>query len=154
MTVSRKDRRERLVSHFTTDLTGTGNPVEAVFGHDRRDFKTQSPVVLVLSEGIARTPFGLGQKGGTGKFLAPMRFAVLSFVKEADDDAGWTSQNVEDALDSVEAAIAASVMAHRIDIPYWHNLMYVPDYSVILPVTVGGKPYKMEQFLLEAEVKD
>lgn len=148
--VSRKIVRDRIVSHFQTDLTGAG-PVESVYGHDRRDFKAgESPVVLVLSEGIARQPHGIG----SSKYASFMRFSVLVFVREADESASWTSANVEDALDSVEAAIADSVMSHRQDVGYWTNLMLSGDTSNILPGNVGGKPYKMEIMSLVAEVYD
>ena len=149
-TVNRKLRRDRLVSHFTTDLVGTGNPVHSVFGYDKRDFEGQSPVVLVLSEGTKRAPFGMG----SSLYDAPMRFVILSFVREADEEAGITAENTEDDLDNVEAAIADSVMAHRKDPPYWYNLMYLPEFSTIIPAEVGGKPYKMEQMIIQAEVKD
>lgn len=149
-TVNRKTRRDRLVSHLTTDCTGTGNPVAKVFGYDKRDFDGQSPVVLVLSEGTGRIPFGIG----TSKYDAPMLFVILSFVREADEDVGITAQNTEDDLDNVEASIADSIMAHRKDPPYWYNLMYDGEVSTIIPAIVGGLPYKMEQFIVQAEVKD
>jgi hypothetical protein len=82
------------------------------------------------------------------------RFAILSFVREADPDDGWTSENVEDALDSLEAAIADSIMVHRSDPPYWINMMYSGDYSEVLPVTIAGDPYKMEGAVVEMEVFD
>lgn len=150
MTVNRKTRRDRLVLHLTTDLTGTGNPVESVFGYDKRNFDGQSPVVIVLSEGTMRSPFGMG----SGLYDAPMRFVILSFVREADEEAGITAKNTEDDLDNVEAAIADSIMAHRKDIPHWYNLMFLGEFSTIVPALVGGKPYKMEQMIVQAEVKD
>ena len=150
MTVNRKIRRDRLVLHLTNDLTGTGNPAEAVFGFDKRNFEGQSPVVLVLSEGTARSPFGMG----SSLYDAPMRFVILSFVREADEEAGITAENTEDDLDNMEAAIADSIMAHRKDPPYWYNLMFLGEFSTIIPALAGGKAYKMEQMMVQAEVKD
>lgn len=148
---NRKAVRERLVAHLTTDLVGTGLPVEKVYSYDRRDFDGESPVVLVLSAGSIRVPFGVG----SALFGSGMRFSIISFIREADDEIGWTAENVEDALDDVEQAISDSVMAHRKDPPYWTEMMFADtEISEILPANVGGVSYKMEVMTVLVEVYD
>lgn len=148
---TRKTVRERIVTHFKTDLVGTGLPVVEVYSYDRRDFKGQSPVVLVLSAGVGRVPFGLG----TEHYGSVMRFSVLAFTREADESESWTPANVEDSLDLVEKSIANSVMNHRKDPGYWTELMFdSSEISDILPALVGGVSYKMEVMTLLAEVYD
>lgn len=148
---NRKIVRKRIVTHFEADLVGSGLPVEEVYSFDKRDFKGQSPVVLVLSNGTVRVPFGIGsQLYGSG-----MRFSVISFIREADDSEGWTAENVEDALDDVEKAIADSVMNHEKDPGYWTKLMFDDnEISEILPAQVGGVSYKMEVMTVLVEVYD
>jgi len=148
---NRKTIRKRIVTHFNADLVGTGLPVVAVYSFDKRDFKGQSPVVLVLSNGSLRMPFGLGSE----LYGSAMRFSVILFVREADDSEGWTAENVEDALDDNEKAIADSVMNHQKDPGYWTKMMLDEnEVSEILPALVGGVSYKMEILTVLVEVYD
>lgn len=148
--INRKVARAELASIFTTDLTGPSNPVQKVFSYDRRDFEGESPVVLVLSAGSGRSPWGIG----TVKYKNDFQFAVLSFVRDAIPAQSWTEQNVEDALDDVEAAIAKSVMENRNHPGFWLNLMFDGEPSSVMNGKMSGEPYRIEVFTLIAEVYD
>ena len=148
---SRKVIRDEIVSRFTTALTGGGNPYLTVLGHDRRDFEGESPVLLVLSKGIHRVQWGLG----TDLFRTNFLFTLLSFVAEADTDAGRPSSDVEDEIDATEKALADAVIDNKLATGFWSYMHFdLETPSEIIPANVGGEDYKMEMFTLVVEVED
>jgi len=146
---SRKTIRGRWETHFNADVVG-GGYAHSFYSYDKRDFQGQSPIVLFFSLGSERVPFGIG----TDKHDNLFRFAILSFVKEAASDAGYTAAEVEDALDNLEKAITDCVMDHRKDGSYWTHAYLDQSPSSIMPVVVNNVPYKMEARTLIVEVTD
>lgn len=141
--VSREVARDALTALLQAALVGSGKPAQAVYGHQVGDFGGQSPVVVVASGPITRERKGLGACWHTSATL-------LVFVFVAYAAGGWTEANAEDALDSIEAAIADVVLANS-STAAWHGLTYdgptEPD-----GVEIGGVEYRREVIRLKFEV--
>lgn len=140
---SRKTVRDALTGLLQTALVGSGKPAQAVYGYQVGDFGGQSPVVVVASGPIERERKGFGPCWHTSATL-------LVYVFVAYAATGWTEANAEDALDSVEAAIADVVLANS-STATWHGLKYEgptePD-----GVEIGGVEYRREVIRLRCEV--
>jgi len=151
-TVSRADIRAELASEFADALVGQDLPYQAIFTHDVRGFKGQMPSLLILSEGSQRPRFGIG----TDKYKPTFRFTLLTFVADADPEQNWTEENVEDALDACEKALADCVIDHKSNSGYWQDA-YLDGtaFSEIQNVTMlDGNRYKMERTRLIVETHD
>ena len=149
--ISRQVIREEIASRATTALTAGAGPFQTIYSDNRRTWKGESPVLVILSEGTAREPLGMGNI----QYWNRMRFSFLIFVLEADEkDANWTEANVEDKVDECEKEVSDFIMDNRQAVGFWLNLLPDGDFSAILPATVGGESYRMEILTVIAEVPD
>lgn len=141
--VSRKTARDALTGLLQTALVGTGKPAQAVYGYQVGDFGGQSPVVVVASGPVLRERKGFGACWHTTATL-------LVFVFVAYAAAGWTEANAEDALDSIEAAVADVVLANS-STATWNGLTY-EQATEPGSMTIGGVEYRSEVIRLSCEV--
>lgn len=140
---SRKTVRDALTGLLQAALVGSGKPAQAVYGYQVGDFDKQSPVVVVASGPVLRERRGFGPCWHTTATLL-----VFVFVAYAAD--GWTEANAEDALDSIEAAVADVVLANS-STATWHGLTYA-QATEPGSMTIGGMEYRSEVFRLSCEV--
>lgn len=142
--VSRETLRDALAQLLTTELTGTGKPVQTVYNYQVADFAGASPVVVVTSGPMERIRHGMGACWRSAATIDIHVFVAYSAP------GGWTEANAEDALDTIEALIADVVLANNTT-ANWHGLRYdiptLPD-----SVEVGGEEYRHELIRLRAEV--
>lgn len=142
--VSREVMRDALAQLLTTELTGSGKPVQAVYNYRIADFAGQSPVVVVTSGPVERVRQGMG---ACWRSIAAIDIHVFVAYAAAG---GWTEANAEDAMDTIEALIADVVLNNNSTMN-WHGLTYdgptLPD-----AIEVGGEEYRHELIRLRAEV--
>ena len=134
MSTSRETARDELVTLLTTALVGTGLPVKTVVGSKVTTLQGLTPLVSVLSAGTKRTI--LTFHGDRAEF----KFEVQVWVLQATT--GWTNAQAEDALDDIEARIAAVYESNR-GIPKWEILQYDGE-TTVHELPVEGIPYYME----------
>lgn len=149
--VSRKVIRDELVGKLTPPLTGTG-PYQQVLNYDKRDFDGKTPILMVLSVGTQRDPFGIN----TDKYRTFFRFNLLSFIlnKPITKD-GYTEQDIEDTLDLCEKELVDAIKDNRRNVGFWESLyLEVDESSEVIPANVGGEPYLMETVIVIAEAHD
>ena len=142
--VSREAARDALTGLLQAALVGTGKPAQAVYGYQVGAFGGQSPVVVVASGPVLRERRGFGACWHTTATLL-----VFVFVAYAAAD-GWTEANAEDALDSIEAAVADVVLANS-STATWNGLTYA-QATEPGSMTIGGVEYRSEVFRLSCEV--
>lgn len=151
--VNRETVRDALTTLLSTALTGSGNPVQSVYGYHIAEFGQdgfESPVVLVLSSGSQRERRGLGNQ----VYRSFFRLEILVFVSDAITAESWTDADVEDRLDLIEQKIA-NVIAENRSTADWHDLKHVPgNLTNIVPAKLGGHSYKMETIPVIVEVHD
>lgn len=145
--VDRADVRKAVAAMLQAEMTGEGNPAQAVYPYQASDFQDQSPVIVVMSGGSRRRP----HPGGADAYANGFVFEVDIFTADADAAAGWTDAMVEDRIDLLEKRLAEVVATHR-TYSLWKFLDFEDEDSKITPVTMGGKGYKMEQFFLRVKV--
>ena len=128
-------------------------PLMAIYDHMPPTFDGDSPVMLVLKDGIQRPIAGMG----TAKFDNNVHLRCQIFVAAADANIvpPVTAQDVDDLSDDVEAAVADLVAANQYVQTKWRALRYSEKKSLVLDILyVDGSPYKMEEFYLEVEAPD
>jgi hypothetical protein len=127
-TVNRETIRDAFATLLTNGLTGVGKPVYAVYNYLKGVITTEdgSPLVMVTSGGTARQRAGIGDTRWNSYFV----LEVFTFVRDADAANSWTEQNVEDALDSIDKAIADIVADNRVSTD-WHNISFALDSAAI-----------------------
>lgn len=123
-------------------LAAEVSAAQAVYAYQPGDFGGQSPVVCVSSGPIRRPP--LSFRGGQ----AALQLVVDVFVLYADEGAGYTEADAEDALDQVEHQVAGVVARYQ-EAGAWNTLDYAGDTTVDF-LTIGGVPYKHERIPLAA----
>jgi hypothetical protein len=148
--VNRKTIRKALAALLEANLVGTGLPVKAVYSANRRDFKTNSPVVCVISAGIARMPLGMTNTRWDNRI--PM--GILIYVLESKGEAGYTAEDAEDALDDVERLVSATIMDNRLNAGVWSNLTFDGEPTTIIMAPVGGNTFYLEMLTVWVEVHD
>ncbi len=149
---NRETVRDALTALLSSALTGTGNPVQSVYGYHISEFGAdgfESPVVLVLSNGSQRERRGLGSQ----VYRTFFQLSVLVFVSDAIAAESWTDANVEDRLDLIEKEIA-DVLAENRSTASWQDIKHAPAPTTILPAKLGGHSYKMETIPVIVEVHD
>lgn len=128
---------------------GSDNPAAAVYGYMHPKLERQSPVVLVLSNGIRRTAAGLG----AAPYDNTISLEVHNLVYDGDSNPLAAGER-EDKLDDVEAAVAEWCREHK-DGEYYRHLIYTPVQTQATRVKyVDGNPYLLEIALLECEGRD
>ncbi len=135
MSTSRKVARGALKDLLTTALVGVGLPVKTVVDSKVTDLSGLTPLVSVLSAGTLRER--LTFLGDQATFNLEVQVWVLQ------EGTGWTTAESEDALDDIEALVAATYEANQ-GTANWEILMYAGPSSV-RELAVGGVPYFMER---------
>ena len=146
MSTSRSVARKGLASLLTTALVGTGKPAQAVYAYQVGDFAGQSPVVVVSSGPMLRLRDTMGEC-----YRSRFELHVYTFVLYADPDSGWTESDAEDALDTIEAAIADVLLTNTRYTGYWDRIEYA-DATQPDGVEIGGAEYRRELIKLTVEV--
>lgn len=138
MTASRQQIRAQLAALLSGALSGSGGAAQVVYDHLPGDFDGQSPVVAVGSRGSTRER--LTFRGGQTTFL----FDVFVFVLAADAAAGWTEADAEDAIDTIELAIAEALGGNQTPAVGWTAADYAGETEVDY-LTIGGAEYRRER---------
>ncbi len=146
---NRENVRDEVSVLMTASLVTSEAVVEVVYNHIRRTFTGQSPVVIVSSGGWA--PSIMGQ--GTSRFRTDVFIELLTFVADGNFVVGWTEAIVEDTLDDI-ARLMANVIGDNQTNANWNHLQFSGPPSGIIPLAIGGNPYRMERHVLLAEVND
>lgn len=144
MSANRKVVRQALASLLTTNLAGSGLPLQELYRYQVGDFGGQSPVAVLTSAGTRRER--LTFQGSKATFF----FDLHLFVLYAEPAADWNEENAEDALDDIEAEVAALLDANQ-RTATWEALDYA-ERSTALPVVIGGAEYKHEIIPVSVEV--
>ena len=139
---TRHQCRDALTAILTPVLVGAGLPVQAIFGYPPAELHGESPVVAVHSTGAKHTP--ITTLDNTARYHLQVTVLVLH-----TDAASWTPALAEDALDDIEALIAAALAANQ-RTATWHRLE--PGISTADLVTISGFPYRREIIPVEIEV--
>lgn len=137
--INRKTVREAIGAGLASSLTSA----QAVYNHAKADFGGQSPVVRINSESSERP--GLTRQGIRSVF----RYTVEVWVLLTDRD-GWTEQDAEDTLDTLEKEIITWMTSnHNTDT--WTSLTYDGQSTVIAAID-GGDTWLIERIPIRAEV--
>ena len=143
---SRELIRDAFAELLDTALVPT--PAQAVYGYQVGDFGGQSPVVTVSSGPIQRVLQSFG-----GCWRTRVQLLVHVFVLYSDK-AAWGEDDAEDALDTIEAAVANVLLANQSynsGGAHWNGITYAqptqPD-----GVEIGGVEYRREIIALEFDV--
>lgn len=137
--INRKTVREAIGAGLAASLTSA----QAVYSHAKADFGGQSPVVRISSESSERP--GLTRQGIRSIF----RYTVEVWVLLTDRD-GWTEQDAEDTLDTLEKEII-SWMVNNHNTDMWTSLTYDGQSTVIAAID-GGDTWLIERIPIRAEV--
>jgi hypothetical protein len=151
-TINRETVRDAFAALLETALTGSGKPVYAVYNYLKGVITTDdgSPLVMVTSGGTARQRAGIGDTRWNSYFV----LEIFTFVRDADAAIGWTEQNVEDALDSIDKAIADAVADNRVN-ANWNNIAFaldpaaIPEPSEIFTDTQKGFQVEMRRVYIQ-----
>jgi len=150
MAANRETVRDAVAALLESELTGTGNPVQAVYAYQVGDFGGRSPVVVVSSAGSERPAMTFS--GNRATFYLNVHVFVLY-----SDEGDWGEDDAEDRLDWIEKEIAAVVDANRGPTDDWQQLAYgeltaEAGRSRCGSVAVGGLEYRTELVPLRVEV--
>lgn len=144
MSAAREVARKHLAALLDAALVGNGKPAQAVYPYQVGDFHGATPVVVVASGSMQRRLDSMG-----GCWRKVFQLWVYVFVAYADGS-GWTENLAEDAIDAIEDAIAAVVLANlRTDA--WVNIAYTDAGTQLDPVVIGGVEYRRELITFEVE---
>lgn len=143
--VSRQPARAGLATLLETALVGTGLPVQAVYAYQVGEFQGQSPVVVVTSGPMERLRDTMGEC-----YRSRFNLLIYVFVLYADPGTGWGEDDAEDALDAIEALIAATLLTNT-RTANWDRLEYA-GASDVDAVAIGGVEYRRELITLTVEV--
>lgn len=131
---TRKEVREQLGTVLSSALSGAGNPAQQVFDYLPSTFDGKSPVVTILSAGLAIAE--VQQFGGDWFPVYLFEIGVL-VARDTDDQAAL------DELDLVAQKLYETLESNTGLASYWELLEYSED-SRVEPVPVGGDPYWLE----------
>lgn len=127
-----------------TLLSGTLSGAQAVYSYPRATYDGQSPVVALSSAGTTREPYTFSDT------LPTFRVHIHVFVIYQDSAAGWGEDDAEAALDAMEAAIDAVLIANQ-ETANWQDIRYAGATS-INNVILGGVTYRHETIPVDIEV--
>lgn len=137
MTFNRKDVR----SAWATLISSGVSSAQSVYGYQRGDLQGETPVVVMYSAGIDRSP--LTPQGSQ----APYHLNTDIYVLYNDPDSDYGEDDAEDMLDDIESQIATVVEDNRANTPTWGHLSYSGE-SVVVKVQLGGDTYLWESIPL------
>ena len=135
MSTGRDAARDALVALLATALVGGGLPVKTVTGSKVESLQGLTPLVGVLPTGTLRERMTFqGDKPTFG-------YEIQTWVIQSATS--WTFANSIDALDNIEARIAAVFEAAR-GTANWETIEYA-EASSVLEIEVAGIPYYLER---------
>jgi hypothetical protein len=137
---SRSTARLALGTLLSSALTGA----QAVYAYPRATFDGQSPVVSIGSMGTRREAYTYNDT------LPTFRYNIHVFVLYQDATAGWGEDDAETALDTMEAAIDAVLIANQ-ETANWQNIQYAGQ-TTVSNIILGGLTYRHETIPVEIEV--
>jgi hypothetical protein len=134
----RKTLRKAYATLLQNNLVGSGLPVQAVYSYQVGDFGGKSPVVIVSSGGALRQR--LTFTGSQPIFW----LNVHVFILYATEDKSWTEEMAEDALDTIENALASinDLNQHG---ACW-DAVTQEERSRTDSIVIGGLEYRVEVF--------
>jgi hypothetical protein len=141
VTASRQTVREALAASLATAYSA----VSAVYDH-KPDKLSGSPAVLVLSAGSDRT------RGTTQGFGAVFFFEIRHLVLHMDAATGWTEEDAEDALDTMDLELARWMddVGNR-KTANWKSVRFI-ERSLVVMTELAGKPYIQESHQMAVHV--
>ena len=143
---NRETIRDALAAVMETALVdGTPQLAQALYGYQKVDFGSISPVVLVYADGAER-PIATYAGGKTSFYLV-----IGVYVAITDTGGSYTEATAEDRLDAIEAKIADTMETYRSNQANWLYLDYV-DRSYVENVSIGGIPYVSESIPVRVDV--
>ncbi len=135
MSTGREASRDALVTLLAAALIGVGKPVKTVTGSKVESLQGLTPLVGVLPTGTLRERMTF--QGDRPTFGFELQTWVIQSATS------WTFANSIDALDNIEARIAAVFEAAR-GTATWEVIEYAGASSV-LEIEVAGIPYYLER---------
>lgn len=136
---NRSTMRAALALLFSDNLTGEGQPIQAVYDYKVGDFQGQSPVTTVTSGGTRRIEGDYGDEFDNEFYLV-----ISNFVLYADPGTGWGEDDAEDRLDLIEKSQADVLKSNRSHPSgTWEWLEY-DGRSQVVEAFVGGDMYLVE----------
>lgn len=142
---NRETIRDALTTLLNTALvSGTPQLAQAVYGYQKIDFGSISPVVLVYGDGSERPIATFA--GGKSSF-----YLVIGVFVAITASGGYTEADAEDRLDAIEAKIADTLETYRSNQANWDYIDYA-DRSYVQDVAIGGVPYTNENILIRVDV--
>jgi hypothetical protein len=127
-------------------LTAGVPSAQAVYTAQVGSFAGQSPVLVLTSAGSARSR---QTQAGSG---AEYRYNLHTFVLYSDAASGWTEADAEDALDAIEAEVAALAEANARGGTIFNGLAYADPTDARAPAVIDGVEYRHEVIPLVAYV--
>jgi len=143
MSTSREASRDALVTLLSAGLVGVGLPVKTVTGSKVESLEGLTPLVSVLSAGTLRERVTF--KGDMPEFY----LEVQVWVSQAQT--GWTNAQAEDAIDNIEARIAAIYDSAR-NTDNWAVVDY-DGRTTVTEASVAGTLYYLERIPTVVKLK-
>lgn len=150
---NRSDARDALAALIEADMGPSGDSlVAAVLTYNTTDLDSESPIVLVYSDGTNR-PKREGF-GDDSAFANEARLRVDAYVVlPAPEEIGYTRQDAENLLDTIDSRLADLVIATNTS-PQWRSLRYDADFSQPEESTLpSGDHYLREAHILIAKLR-
>jgi hypothetical protein len=135
--------RSAFAALLSANLAGSGKPLQAVYAYTVKDFGHVMPVAVVGSAGSERVALG-GHAGSYPNFLLDLWIFVLyAQVDSAGSPvAGWTEQDSEAMLDSIETSVRLLIDASQ-QTDSWETIEYAGATTADL-IAVGDQSYRRE----------
>ena len=138
--ISRRVVREALAGGLRAACAGA----QAVYAYGASDFRSQWPVVRVMSRGSNRP--AVTAAGVRSQFV----FLVDVWVLYKDAEAGWTEEDAENTLDALEREIISWIAANQGG-ETWTSIYY-RGASTVDVALIAGEPWLTEAIQVTAEV--
>lgn len=147
--VARSTIRAEFATLLENALTGSGQPVQAVYSYTVKDFGQAMPVLVVGGGGTERAPLG-GHSGSYPNYLLSLWVFVLyaevdetgKLILDVSDQPVWDEQDSEAMLDAIEAAVRVVIDANQ-QAASWETIEYAGATSAD-EITVGDQSYRRE----------
>ena len=136
--------RKALRAALATLLDAAIPAVQAVYAYPKMDLDGESPIITISSGGSERQP--LTMAGSRLTATLDLHLLVLQ------SGSSWTEAQAEDAMDDIEEAIYATLIANR-RTATWAHIDYGGRTDARRPLAMpGGVVYLHEQISIEVQV--
>lgn len=141
--------RDQLVAAFTPYLTGSGNPVQVLFGSDIADMQEQSPCVIVKQSLIDRTPKFIG----SAQYHAWVYEDVEVWVRVGDKNStAQTSAVVENTHSLIEKKVVDALVDNPRVAGKWDFIQTTGPATRPVNRIVGSSKYRMRLIPVKARL--